>query len=201
MNIGEYRQRKNKKKSNNNSSSFKRRAIGLLSRTLLTIILFLVCIILCKSNTNIKKEIYKYVYNTNFKFASFHTIYKKYLGNVIPLDTFIDTKEKEVFNEKLSYQDSSIYKDGVKLAVSDDYLVPILESGIVVYIGQKDHYKNTIIIQQINGIDVWYGNIKNSNVKMYDYIEKGSLLGEADGDFFYMVFAKEGKFLDYKKYI
>lgn len=202
MNIEEYRQRKHKKKpSNNRSNHLKRKVVNLLSRTLLTIILFLVCIILCKSNTDIKTEIYQHVYNTNFKFASFHTIYKKYLGNVIPLDTFMGKTEKEVFNEKLSYQDSSIYKDGVKLTVSDDYLVPILESGIVVYIGEKDHYKNTIIIQQINGIDVWYGNIKNSNVKMYDYIEKGSLLGETDGNFLYMVFAKEGKFLNYKDYI
>ncbi len=201
MNIEQYRQRKNKNKSSNKNNHLKRKVFGLLSRTLITIILFLVCIILCKSNTSIKKEIYKHVYNTNFKFASFHTIYKKYLGDVLPLDTFIDTSEKEVFQDKLSYSNSSIYKDGVKLMVSDDYLVPVLESGIVVYIGDKDNYKNTIIIQQINGIDVWYGNIKNSNVKMYDYIEKGSLLGEADGDFIYMVFAKEGKFLDYKNYI
>lgn len=201
MDIEQYRQRKNKKSFSKNNSKLKRKIFGLLSRTLITIILFLVCIILCKSSTSIKKDIYKYVYNTNFKFSSFHLLYKKYLGDILPLDTFIDSKEQEVFNEKLSYNKSSIYKDGVKLSVSDNYLVPTLESGIVVYIGEKDSYQNTIIIQQINGIDVWYGNIKNSGVKMYDYIEKGNLLGEADGNFIYMVFAKEGKFLDYKEYI
>lgn len=201
MNIEQYRQRKNKKSFSKNNSKLKRKIFGLLSRTLITIILFLVCIILCKSSTSIKKDIYKYVYNTNFKFSSFHLLYKKYLGDILPLDTFIDSKEQEVFNEKLSYNKSSIYKDGVKLSVSANYLVPTLESGIVVYIGEKNSYQNTIIIQQINGIDVWYGNIKNSSVKIYDYIEKGNLLGEADGDFIYMVFAKEGKFLDYKEYI
>ncbi len=201
MNIEQYKQQKQKKKSNHKSSNLKKKLFSLFSRALLTIILFLLCLILCKSNTTIKKTIYKYVYNTNFQFASFNKFYKKYLGNVLPLDTFIDTNEKEVFHEKLSYSKSNLYKDGVKLTVSDDYLVPVLESGIVVYMGQKDHYQNTIIIQQINGVDVWYGNIKNSSVKMYDYIEKGSLLGEADGNYIYMVFAKEGKFLNYKDYI
>lgn len=201
MNIEQYRQRKKKKDSSPSTHSLKKKFFGFLSRTLITIILFLVCIILCKSNTDIKKSIYEYVYNTNFNFASFHTIYQKYLGDVLPLDSIINTKTEEVFDEKLSYKNSSIYKDGVKLTVSDNYLVPTLESGIVVYIGEKENYGNTIIIQQINGIDVWYGNIKNSSMQMYDYVEKGALLGEADGEFIYMVFAKEGKFLDYKDYI
>lgn len=201
MNIEQYRQRKKKKDSNSSKHPIKKKIFSFFSRTLITVILFLVCMILCKSSTAIKKEIYEYVYNTNFKFASFHTLYTKYLGDVLPLDSFINTKTEEVFDEKLSYQDSSIYKDGVKLIVSDNYLVPTLESGIVVYIGEKENYGNTIIIQQINGMDVWYGNIKNSSMQMYDYVEKGDLLGEADGEFIYMVFAKEGKFLDYKDYI
>ena len=36
---------------------------------------------------------------------------------------------------------------------------------------------------------------------MYDYIEEGTLLGETKDNYLYMVFAKEGKFLNYKDYI
>ena len=54
-------------------------------------------------------------------------------------------------------------------------MVPILESGIVLYIGEKENYGQTIIIEQIDGVEVYYSNI-NSNVKLYDYIEKGNLL-------------------------
>ena len=43
--------------------------------------------------------------------------------------------------------------------------------------------------------------IKNETVKLYDYVEKGKVLGEADGNYLYMVFAKKGKFLSYKDYI
>ena len=76
-----------------------------------------------------------------------------------------------VFNEKLSYLNKEDYKEGIKLSVTDNYLVPILESGIVVYMGDKDNYGYTIIIEQVNGIDLWYVGVKNSNVKLYEYVE------------------------------
>ena len=51
-----------------------------------------------------------------------------------------------------------------------------------------------------NGVEVWYGNIDNENVKMYDYISKGSLIGETNENL-YLVFMKDGKILDYEDYI
>ena len=36
---------------------------------------------------------------------------------------------------------------------------------------------------------------------MYDYLKTGDILGEANGTKMYLVFTKEGKTLDYKKYI
>ena len=95
-------------------------------------------------------------------------------------------------------QETSIFR---KLNVEDNYLIPIIENGIVVFIGNKDNYGKTVIIEQVDGIDVWYSNIKANNIKMYDYIEKGSLIGEVKGKKLYMVFQKDGAFLDYKKYI
>lgn len=49
--------------------------------------------------------------------------------------------------------------------VSNNYLVPTLESGIVVFMGEKEGYGKTIIIEQINGIDVWYSNIEGKILK------------------------------------
>ena len=46
-----------------------------------------------------------------------------------------------------------------------------------------------------------YANIKSNDIKMYDYIEKGNLIGEANGKKLYMVFQKQGVYLDYKEYI
>ena len=51
-------------------------------------------------------------------------------------------------------------------------MVPVIESGVVVFIGEKEGYGNTIIVEQVNGVDVYYSNINPSNIKLYDYIEK-----------------------------
>ena len=56
-------------------------------------------------------------------------------------------------------------------------------------------------IQQVNGIDLWYVGLKNTNIKLYDYIEKGKLLGEVDTNEIYLFYQKEGKFIDYQEYL
>jgi stage IV sporulation protein FA len=184
----------NKRTSNNHSKLF-----NFLNRLLITSLLFLVASICIKSSYNSKMFIYKHIYDTNLKFANFNSIYKKYFGNIIPLDSVIK-KTEPVFNENLTYSSFNKYKDGVKLKVDDNYLVPSIESGIVVFIGNKEGYGNTVIIQQVNGIDIWYSNFSNVNIKMYDYIEKGSLIGEVNKELI-LIFQKEGKVLDYKEYI
>ena len=88
----------------------------------------------------------------------------------------------------------------MELTVSEDYNVTMLESGLVVFVGEKEGYGNCVVVQQSNGIDVTYGNISEVNVKVYDYIEKGKIIGTASNKL-YMTFASEGEFLDYRTYI
>ena len=166
-----------------------------LSKLLLSIIIFLIGMILVKTNTNLKETIKVKFYEESLPFQKLRNTYNKYIGKITPIE-----KTQEVFNETLSYTNISKYKDGVKLDVSSNYMVPILESGVVVFIGEKENYKNTIIIEQVDGIDVFYGNIKSNNIKLYDYVEKGELLGEVNKEL-YLVFQKNGEYLDYKKYI
>ena len=80
-------------------------------------------------------------------------------------------------------------------------MVPAIESGIVVFIGEKEKIGNTIIIEQVNGIDTFYSNININNLKLYDYVEKGELLGEVKNNELFLTFQKNGKYLDYKKYV
>ena len=80
-------------------------------------------------------------------------------------------------------------------------MIPVIKSGIVVFAGEKEGYGNTVVVQQGDGIEVWYGNIKDIKVEMYDYLKTGDILGEINGTKMYLVFTKDGKRLDYKKYI
>lgn len=169
-------------------------------RTLVVIVLFLFIAIFCKSNTTYKDIIYKNVYENNLSFTTFKNFYNKYLGGISFLDKVIEDT-KPVFNENLIYTSSSKYYDGVSLEVEKNYLVPVLESGIVVYIGQKENYGNVIIIQGINSIDIAYSNMQTTSVKLYDYIEKGDLLGEVNGTNLYLVYSKDGNILNYEDYL
>ena len=80
-------------------------------------------------------------------------------------------------------------------------MVPALESGIVVYIGNKQDYGQTIIVEQTNGIDTFYSNISTTDIKLYDYIEKGDYIGQTLSDKLYLIFQKNGVVLNYKDYI
>lgn len=171
-----------------------------LNKVLLAGIILLVVLCTTKVNQGFKNWIYQHVYQDNISFAQVNAVYEKYFGKLFPSPT-INDPVRPVFQEKLVYSKMESYKDGVKLTVGEDYLVPILESGIVVFMGNKDNYGKTIIIQQVNGVDLWYVGVDNTNIKLYDYVEKGSLLGEAISNEIDLYYQKSGEFLDYKEYL
>lgn len=165
---------------------------------MLSIVLTLVCLILLKNNNELKAIFYKHVYQDNISFADINSFYKSKFGYQLPfLEYFNDVP---VFNETLSYNEANIYKDGVSLSVMENYLVPTIDDGIVVFIGEKEGYGNTVIIEQKDGVSVWYSNLSEINLKMYDYVLKGDLIGSVSNNL-YLVFIKDGEFVDYKEYI
>lgn len=189
----------NKNKKEDSSSNIKKYLNNLLIRTLVVAIILSALTIIYKSNSDLKENISNHFFEENISFTKINKIYDQYLGGLLPIK-----KEKssttEVFSEKLNYNNASIYYDGVKLSVSEVYLVPSLAEGMVVFIGDKENYGKTIIIESLDGVDYWYGNINNTSLKLYDYIEKGNLVGEVQNNL-YMVFSKNGKYLDYEEYI
>lgn len=193
---------KMQKKSNKKSKKVKY-IKSIIYKSLITVVLVLGVLILTKSSNKYKAIIKQNVFDKNFSFAEANKIYTKYLGSALPFKDVKLFKEevKPTFEEKLKYTETNKYLDGVKLTVEKNYLVPIQESGLVVFKGEKEGYGNIVIIQQVNGVDMWYGNLGNINVNLYDYVEKGSLLGEVKDTNLYLVYQKDGKYIDYKEYI
>ena len=157
----------------------------ILNKVCITIILVLMLLIFIKSNGKLKVDFFNKVYSSNISFSYFNKIYDKYIKG---------EEVKEVFNEKLDYINKEKYLEGVKLTFSESTIVPAQESGVVVY---KNN--DTIIIQRIDGIDEVYANIKNTSVKLYDYIKKGDIIGEVDNTL-YLSYRKDGIFLNYEDY-
>lgn len=168
---------------------------GLVKRTMICFVFVLLVLAISLMSETGRSYIKKYLLETNFEFSKINTLYNKYIGKLTDENTEVVSG-----NQLLEYTSKEKYNDGVKLTVSENYNVNLLESGIVVYIGEKEGYGNTIIVQQSNGIDAWYGNIENVDVKIYDYIEKGTIIGNVNKTL-YLVFQKNGEILNYEDYI
>lgn len=190
-----------KRINNNDNKNNNNILIKWLFKLFIVIIITLITMIILKTSDKIKKDFYKYVYTTNFSFTTINKEYQKLFGTPIPFQNLLKKPVETVFEEKLIYKSSNLYKDGVKLEVDNNYLVPIIESGLVVFIGEKEDYGNVVIIQGMNGIDTWYGNVEEVNVKLYDYVSKGTLLGNTKDSTLYLLFQKEGKILNYKDHL
>ena len=169
---------------------------GIISKALLSIIFLLVSIILINKNENIKKFYEDKVFNDSISFIKFNELYNKYFGSI----TSIYPTEELVFNESIQYSNIDNYLNGKVLTVSNNYIVPSIGSGIIVYLGDKDNLGNTCIIQGVDGVDIWYSNIDISNLTLYDYVSKGDMLGTTLSDKLYLTLEKNNEFIDYETY-
>ena len=172
---------------------------SIIYKLLIVIISVFFTTIISNKNFNIKANIYKNIYNNNLSFAKIKKLYNNLIITVIPFQNIIN--EKEVFNEKISYKELNNYDRGVELLLEKNYAIPLLSNGIVIYIGEKDNLNKAVIIEDENGIDYIYGNLDKIKVKLYDYVSKGDILGEAKDNKLYLLFQKGDKYLDYKEFL
>lgn len=171
---------------------------GFVTRCLICVILFLLISIICNFSDKNLLWFKNNVYDNNINFTFFNKIYKKYVNKYLPFDLY---DEKIVMSDKFVYSDKEKFLNGVKLNVGKNYNMKSLCGGIVVYIGDKEGLGNTVIIQGTDGVDYWYSNLDNLSIKLYDYIEKDVLIGSTKNEYVYLTFLKDGKYLDYEKYI
>ena len=191
MNIEEIKKRIKNKEEDNKYKPF-------FIKFVILMIIFLLSIILLNKNKTFKTWFNNNVIEKNISFETVKKTYTKYFGSVLPFEKLMKTEP--VFNEKLNYTELNKFENGISLTVENNYLVPVQYSGIVVFVGEKKPYGNTVIIESDN-VTIWYSNIDTSNIKVYDHVEKGKYLGETLNNKLYLVFKKEGNFVDYKVYI
>jgi len=172
-----------------------------ITKTLICILIFLTLAILCRLNIDFKYYVYENIYQKYLDFSLIKDFYNKYLGGIFPIENISNSGVKPVFNENLFYYDITSYYDGVMLKVDYNYIIPNINNGLVVYIGKKDNYGNVVIVEGNNGIDIWYGNLCNTLVKLYDVLDSGDYLGEVCDNKAYIVYSKKNEFLNYVDYL
>lgn len=180
-------------KSNRTSSKLSK----YITKILISIILVFSSLIYVKSNEKNLNIYKKYVFSNSFSFGKANKSLLKYI-NFFPITTKETTKTVFEVNNQL---EAEIERDdnGTKLNYGKNTVIKSLTSGIVVYIGTKDNLGPTVIIQGIDGYDIWYSNINNSNITIYDYLEKGSIIGESSE--LLLTISKDGKYIEYEEYI
>lgn len=183
---------KKKRITSNNKNSKKN-----ITKFLMAVIFFLVSIIITNKSDKLMSVYKEYVYKESIPFTKVKSWYENLFGSILPKE---DNTKLVMSEGKLIPKSISNYLDGEVLKLENNTLVNTLTSGVVVYMGQKEGYGNTIIIQGIDGVDIWYGNIDKSNIKLYDYIEKNTLLGETISDQLYLVIKKDNEYIKYEDY-
>ena len=170
---------------------------NLISRLILSVIVFLCSLILINYNNKVRTYVKDKVLGENISFTKISNTIKKYLGFSLPIDT--DLEVRTVFNEKIVASSVEPYKDGYSLNVGTHYLIPVINSGIVAFIGEKEGLGPTVIIEGVDEIEYWYGGLENISVNLYDYVSASTLLGNTQGDKLYLLFKKDGEYLDYEE--
>lgn len=173
---------------------------NLIARLILGLIVFFGVIILSNFSKDVNSFVKEHVLKDNISFSKVSNWYNKYFGSIVPLKN-VGNDEQTVFNEKIKYNSIKNYQDGYELLVSKNYLVPVVNSGIIVFIGEKEGLGNTVIIQGIDEVDYWYSNVTNLSSNLYDYVNKGDLLGTTKDDKLYLTFKKGNDYLEYDEVV
>ncbi len=169
---------------------------SVLTKLLLSIMFLLSSLIFTKVSEE-NKNFYKETFLTNsLSFNKINNIYEKYFGEVMPSYK----TEITVFDSEINYKSIEKYNDGEKLELDQNTLISNLSGGLVVFVGEKENLGNTVIIQGNDGYDIWYSNLANINVKLYDYIEKEVILGETVDEYLYLTIKKENEYIKYEDY-
>ena len=186
-------------KLNQNNEKKPNRFIHFINKCLSAILIGIIALIVMEYSPKFKTFMHDEILNKNISFGFIGKIYNKYFGSVLPENS--NDNVVKVFNEKINYSKIEKNQDGVLLTVDKNYLVPAINSGVVVFIGDKDNLGKVIVIEQVDKTTITYGNILNTSLKLYDYVEKGSFIGEIKDTNLYLSILKDNEYIDVETYI
>lgn len=173
----------------------KSRFSTILNKILISIIFLLVCLITTNFSENFRSKFKEEVLENTISFTKFNRFYEKFM-------TKKDKEEDELVSSDVGIDSTSYeeYNGSYKFKVGVEAPVDIIASGIIVYIGDKDGYDNTVIVQGNDGVDIWYSNVYVTDYSLYDYVKRGKILGSSINEEIIVTFMKDGKKISYEEY-
>lgn len=180
--------------------------------------LFLVLAILFRNESPALDTARNYVsqsFEKDFQFATVSNWYEDKFGKPLALFPVPEGKENAKENvQKDNGQHYALLASGkiledfeesgqrVIIETSKDAAVEAMGEGMVRFVGEKEGFGKTVVIQHADKSESWYGNLGEISVSLYDFIEKGKKVGTvSNGDSgekgsFYFAIKKDENFID-----
>ncbi len=135
------------------------------------------------------KPIITQTFEQDFQFAAANRWFEKTVGN--PLAFLTDKKEdqKDVqANQELAVPASGKVQEsftqngaGVKVETSAE-AIDSMKEGYVVEVKKKSDTGLTVVVQHADNSYSWYGHLKDTDVALYDFVDKGEKIGQISLD-------------------
>lgn len=187
-----------------------------LFKILASACLVLIVAILFRSPSEKAETFQTYVKHTmeqEFQFAAVSDWYQEQFGKPLALLPAKDSGEedKQEINEENEYalpasgrilEDFGDNGQRITIETGKGAGVEAMNEGLVHFVGMKDGFGKTVIVQHADKSETWYGNLDGIDVNLYEYISKGTKVGTAmdstDGTkgSFYFAIKKGDDFID-----
>lgn len=177
--------------------------------------LVLIVAILFRSDTERAEPIKNFVTNTmetDFQFAAVSDWYQEQFGKPLAL---LPMKEQEAkvpdSSSNTHYalpasgkilEDFGDNGQRITIETGKDAPVEAMSEGLVRFVGEKEGFGKTVIIQHADKSESWYGNLADFDVNVYEYISSGVSVGKAspaaneEKGSFYFAIKKGDDFID-----
>ncbi|WP_174524223.1 M23 family metallopeptidase [Neobacillus soli] len=160
-------------------------------KILASVLLFLTIAILFRTHSSAldpARNVVMKTMDTDFKFAVVSNWYESRFGKPLALLPFSETDKvgkKEVVQKEFSVpamgkilENFEKNGQGIMIETGKGAAVQAINDGFVHFIGVKEGLGKTVIIQHSDKTETWYGNLDEINVKLYQYIDKRTVVGK-----------------------
>lgn len=190
-----------------------RKDVFLFKILLSTILVFVVAICFRNGDERLEpvREFVMIQMEQDFQFTAVANWYEEQFGEPLALLPFTEQNTSTVVENELEYAlpaSGKILEDfgenGQKVTIETPKgtAVTAMSGGRVVFVGEKEEFGQTVVIQHSDESETWYGHLSEIDVSIYEYVDKGSSIGKAtetsDGlnGSFYFALKKDNAFVD-----
>ncbi|MBM4762432.1 M23 family metallopeptidase [Bacillus sp. B15-48] len=153
--------------------------------------LVLIVAIIFRSETERVEPVKQFVQTTlesEFQFAAVSQWYEDQFGKplaLLPVENSRKLQDNDYGTQYALPASGRILEDfghngqRITIETGKGATVEAMNEGLVRFVGTKEGFGNTVIIQHGDKSESWYGNLAEIDVNVYQYIDKGASVGKA----------------------